>query len=184
MKQLLLITASIILLSASCKKHKTVKPIDQLPPETQTGANTFGCLVNGQAFKPAGAQLMGGALQCNYQFVNSAYYFVLVGRHQSTNSLLTSVGLYTDSLPIQTDNKLVLKMRAKGNPSGDYFKALSASQYEQYETNGTSYIGELCVKKFDSINQIISGTFWFDAVNSNGQKVEVREGRFDVHYTR
>ena len=30
-------------------------PQDQLPPITQTGANTFGCLVNGQVFVPKDA---------------------------------------------------------------------------------------------------------------------------------
>lgn len=29
---------------------------------------------------------------------------------------------------------------------------------------------------------IISGTFWYDAINSTGQKVEVRNGRFDMHF--
>ena len=34
---------------SSCKKQKPSKPIDQLRAATQTGANTFGCLVNGEA---------------------------------------------------------------------------------------------------------------------------------------
>ena len=29
---------------------------------------------------------------------------------------------------------------------------------------------------------IQSGTFWFDAVNEKGKKVEIREGRFDMHF--
>ena len=34
-----------------CSKCKKDDPalLDQFPPATQTGANTFGCLVNGQA---------------------------------------------------------------------------------------------------------------------------------------
>lgn len=184
MKPLFLIIACSLLIGSSCRKHKTTSPIDQLPAETQTGANTFGCLVNGQVFKPGGASLIGGSLQCNYQLVNNDYYFVLIGRNQTANNLLTSVGLYADSLKIEVGNKLNLKTRAEGNTSGDYFKALSASQYEEYETNGSSYNGELWIKKLDTFNQIVSGIFWFDAVNANGQKVEVREGRFDVHYTR
>jgi hypothetical protein len=83
MKQLLLLITSFILLSSSCQKEKLKNPTDELPPETQTGANTFGCLVNGQVFKPGGAQLSGGSLQCNYQFVNNSFYFVLIGRYRN-----------------------------------------------------------------------------------------------------
>ncbi|MCU0447511.1 MAG: hypothetical protein MUE85_21650 [Microscillaceae bacterium] len=36
---------------ATCKK-KNVEP--KLPPETQVGANTFGCRVNGQVWVPSG----------------------------------------------------------------------------------------------------------------------------------
>jgi len=39
------------LLLVSCKKND---PVSALPPETQTGANTFGCLVNGQPWTPQG----------------------------------------------------------------------------------------------------------------------------------
>ena len=150
MKPLLLIFLCSLLIGSSCRKHKPVDPVSQLPPETQTGANTFGCLVDGKVFKPGGAQLSGGSLQCNYQFVNGGYYFVLIGRYRNnSNGTRSSVGLYTDSLIIHDGDKLNLKARVKGNPSGDYFKALSASQYELYETNGSSYTGELWIKKFD-----------------------------------
>lgn len=38
--------------TAGCKKDKASEA--QLPPVTQTGANTFGCLVNGKVFVPRG----------------------------------------------------------------------------------------------------------------------------------
>ncbi|MGC8751866.1 hypothetical protein [Hydrotalea sp.] len=128
--------------------------------------------------------MSGGSLQCNYQFFNNSYYFVLIGRKQTIGNLLTSVGIYTDSLGIIEGNKLSLKLRGKGNPSGDYFKSISAYQNELYNTNNNLNTGELWIKKLDTINQIVSGIFWFDAVNANGQEVQIREGRFDVRYTR
>ncbi len=48
----ILLLAALLGLS-QCKK-KDPDPVDQLPPATQTGANTFGCLVNGQAWTPNG----------------------------------------------------------------------------------------------------------------------------------
>ena len=49
-QSLLIIIATFLLLGSSCKKDKLVNEIDKLPPATQTGANTFGCLVNGKAW--------------------------------------------------------------------------------------------------------------------------------------
>ena len=46
LKWLLLLPLAGILLSASCKKDR----LDQLPPATQDGRRTFGCLVNGKPF--------------------------------------------------------------------------------------------------------------------------------------
>src|SRR5437773_8453594 len=43
-----------LFLSNSCRKQKNE---EQLPPATQTGANTFGCLVDGKVWIPTG----GGA---------------------------------------------------------------------------------------------------------------------------
>ena len=184
MKQLILIVLSFILLSSSCRKNKSGNPVDQLPPETQIGANTFGCLVNGEVFKPGGAQLSGGSLNCNYQFLDKGYYFRLSAAKQpSGSSTQTAVSLFTDSLKIYQGEKLILKNRTKGNPYGQYLGIGNNINDWLYETSA-SYIGELWIKKLDSINQIVSGTFWFDAVNSNGQMIEIREGRFDVKYTR
>ena len=40
------------LLCTACGCTKDNLPIDKLPPITQTGANTFGCLYNGKVFTP------------------------------------------------------------------------------------------------------------------------------------
>ncbi len=41
--------------------------------------------------------------------------------------------------------------------------------------------GELKITKLNTQQRIISGTFWFDAILS-GEKIEIREGRFDMRY--
>ena len=53
---LVLFIASMLTI-VQCKKSKTID--DQLPPETQTGANTFGCLINGKVFIPKGTNGTG-----------------------------------------------------------------------------------------------------------------------------
>ena len=63
---------TITLLSACDKDEPTCQGIDCLPPATQTGAGTFGCLVNGVPFVDN-----SGRFNCFYQLVNGKYYFGL-----------------------------------------------------------------------------------------------------------
>jgi Family of unknown function (DUF6252) len=179
-----IILTCIILTASNCKKNKPDNPVDQLPPETQIGANTFGCLVNGQVFKPGGAQLSGGSLSCNYQYLNGGYYFRLVGVNDNSVNR-KSIGIFTDSLRISEGATLILeKPFVKSKAYGLYsYSKTQPFLREDYETSEI-YKGEIKIKKLDPVNQIVSGTFWFDAVNGNGQKAEVREGRFDVRYTQ
>ena len=42
----------LLIATTSCTNDKTQDPLAQLPPETQTGANTFGVIINNQVFYP------------------------------------------------------------------------------------------------------------------------------------
>ena len=50
MKNTILSLVTMILLSSCSSDNNTTQ--DQLPPETQTGANTFGCYINGKLLIP------------------------------------------------------------------------------------------------------------------------------------
>jgi len=106
----------------SCKKHKDVDPLSQLPPETQTGANTFGCVVNGKAFLPKGPSI-SPILFCYYQFLNNSsdhgYFFGLAGSDKSNSDDVWGIGLYTDSLQIHTGSFNLIN-NGKGNFFGKY----------------------------------------------------------------
>lgn len=165
---------------AGCRKNKPA--IDQLPPATQTGARTFGCLVDGKVFKPKGDLFSGPRLSCAYQYNNGGYSFQLKAKQDIGNGLL-SIGIFTDSLPISQG--VIIKLYepfVKGKSFGLHGKYITGSSGSLYysQPSGT---GELHITKFDERNQIVSGTFWFDGVNDNGEKVLVREGRFDMPYT-
>jgi len=54
------------------------------------------------------------------------------------------------------------------------------SNLRNYTTGEDKYVGEFTITKLDTVNYIISGTFWFDAVSEDGEVVEIREGRFDI----
>lgn len=159
-----------------CRKN------NQLPPETQTGANTFGCLVNGKVFKPKGSPFGGPILSCAYQNINGGYSFQLKAKQDLGDELL-SIGLFTDSLPIAQGETIKLSQHHVSGKSyglhGKYPRGMNGMLYYT-EPVGS---GELHIIKFNKTNQIVSGTFWFDGVNTSGEKVQVREGRFDMKYT-
>ncbi len=172
---LLLFTLS---LSLQCRKPKS--ELEKLPPATQTGADKFGCLIDGKAFLPKGNPFGGPILSCAYQFVNGGYYFQLKA-FNNEGAVKYGVGVFTDSLNIENGIKYTLKNRfTKAQASGIY--SISNFGLVNYLTNDIN-TGELKISKFDRINRIVSGTFWFDAIDKQGQKVEVREGRFDLKYT-
>ena len=50
--------------SMKCKKDET--GISSLPPATQEGKGTFGCLVNGASFTPKGSSFGGPVLSSYY----------------------------------------------------------------------------------------------------------------------
>lgn len=180
-----LFIAFLLVTGMKCKKDET--GIEALPPATQEGKNTFGCLVNGEAFTPKGSNLGGPVLSSYYQYLNSPTaqgYFFNVSADMEGDNISKSISIGANNVIIKQGSKYQLK----NYPNVDevYARLIIISNsgtINQYETINI-YKGELLISKFDETKQIVSGTFWFDAVNKNGEKVEVREGRFDVKYVK
>jgi hypothetical protein len=179
---ILLIT---LFLFISCKKEK-VSPIEQLPAATQEGKNTFGCLVNGNVFKPKGSFFGGANTECYYQYINSnninGYVFQVAGFRKEESRRVSMIRLHGDDILLKEGETYQLLNQENTNMYGSYF-IISNPDVTEYSTSTTSS-GELKITHFDPEKFIVSGTFWFDAVNAKGEKVEVREGRFDMQFTR
>ncbi len=174
----ILLSILTIVSSNSCKKNKD--PESQLPPATQEGRDTFGCLVDGNVFKPKGSPFGGPILSCAYQFIDGGYYFQLAAKN--SGDIFRGVSIHTDSLQISEGNTYKLEdFYKKGGASARYSVAENLDLIEYLTT--TAVLGELKISKLDTINRIVSGTFWFDAVNSDSHVVKVRDGRFDVRYS-
>ena len=182
---LLIISCFFLFTTISCKKAKT--GIDALPPATQEGKDTFGCLVNGVAFTPKGSTLGGPILSSYYQYLDSPTaqgYFFNVSANRSENNISKSISIGANNIIIKQGNTYILKNYSQVNEAyGSCAIITGAGNNNEYLTKG-NFKGELYISKLDEINQIVSGTFWFDSVNDKGDKVEVREGRFDVHHVK
>jgi len=167
-----------MLTASKCKK-------DELPPETQEGKNTFGCLVDGVIFSPKGGGIAPN-LTCAYQYLNSqsssGYFFQLSASASGSGRELRSISIATDSLEVREGNVYPLIKSKKGTASAQYLFFPNRGILKEYNTTDT-ITGELFIKKMDMTRKIVSGTFWFDLINENGEKIQVREGRFDMNFT-
>ena len=150
-------------------------PVNQLPEATQTGENTFGCLLDGEAFIPGGGI---NPLDCVYQFVDGGYYFALQGNRRDSENNRITIAIGTNNLEIMEGQAYNLIEDNEGNAIGLFSFATNQSTTSQYNT------GELYITHLDMNNQVVSGTFWFDVIDHNGNLREIREGRFDMEFTQ
>ncbi|WP_019037533.1 hypothetical protein [Psychroflexus tropicus] len=97
------------LVSISCNNdddNNSQNPINQLPPATQTGENTFGALLDGEPFIPSGGT---NPLDCVYQLINGEYYFSLQGNNRDSENNGRLIGLSTNNLQIEQSSEYFLQ---------------------------------------------------------------------------
>ena len=172
------ITQCILLLVAvtvfiSCNNDDDRPPIEQLPLATQTGENTFGCLVNGEAFVDIGR---GNNF---YQLVDGNFFFSMGGLSEPT--LLRQVIIGSNSMEALEGMTYELNC----NEEGSFYAEVAFTDFLGGSDTCTTSFGTLILQKFDLDQNIASGTFEFDVLDPRDNSlIEVREGRFDVNFNR
>ena len=172
---------AIFSLYVSCKKSNENFSTQQdiLPPVTQIGANTFGCLVNGKIYIPRGYRGNGTP---NPNIIYSLglnglpYLQIDAGQFEKNNQVasfvmnidsLTSVGVYS----IYTTKKQV----GFGSALFPNCGTLPADTV-QFKT------GLINVTSYNLSNRIIAGTFNFKIKPYNCDTLFITEGRFDIKF--
>ncbi|MEJ7780588.1 MAG: DUF6252 family protein [Daejeonella sp.] len=155
-----------ILVIISCKKD------DGLTKETQSGANTFSCKINGKVFLPKEELFSGRTLYANIKTINGIK-ILIVGASNATNKLdvslkienFTGVGTYQ----LSTSQSIFADYEIR-NPVPNEIKY----------TTRNSDIGKINITRSD--NNIVSGTFEFTCINEkdNADRVVFTKGRFDL----
>lgn len=170
---LLLLFVSSLLLNSKCRKENEL----QLPPETTTGAMTFGCKINGKILIPKGGNGFPGILT-EYPFLGNGpgggWFLSIIGTDRKSEGM-PAVSIATDSLLLVEGNTYNLEDK-KGHANAEHFSGLFT--YKIFSPNS----GVLTITKHNQSLRILSGRFSFTATNSNGEKVNITEGRFDVRY--
>ena len=177
MKFVLVFSLLIGFLVNSC-----VKEITELPPATQTGANTFGCKVDGAFWVPSGFGIIPTASK-------------LEARMLPDNTLIINARNFSKS-PTETEFEIQIRnVTAPGEyllnrntgypPTGvnyAYYVRRKFNPLNEWITN-TRNTGKVIITKAESgSNEIVSGTFEFNAISiyDSINVVHITEGRFDV----
>lgn len=171
------ITATATLTGSRCKKENT-EP--QLPPETQIGAFTFGCKVNGKVYTASGKD---GLLsnESVYYSLRASDSAVFIKIRNSTQKFFFDITIkYNGTLGVYTLSSWPYNGTFQDNSNGTI---PGANNF--FETNN-SLTGKVNIKFFNgSVNPIytgtiLSGTFEMNAANSNGHRITITDGRFDI----
>jgi len=174
MKNILLACLAFVLFSACNKK------VDELPPATQTGANTFGAKIDGNLWVPRG-------------FAGLPANDILEARFTSPTSIMINASDFSKS-PNETEFEIqLINITGPGTyqlntdvtrPAfANYAYYVKRNLTPKYEwiTSSTN-TGTVTLTRFDNVNNIASGTFQFSGQNIYGgvANISVTEGRFDV----
>jgi hypothetical protein len=177
MKNTLIIPAILLLfVTVSCKKQ-----VDELPPATQTGANTFGARVDGKIWTPADVAVVASA-----PILEARYYgdgIIINARNYASTPTESEFEIYVKHLTGPGTYPLNVDTQIYPSESGSYayYVVRKFTPINEWITS-TQYTGSVNITLNDTTNRIISGTFQFDAMNLSGtpQLLHVTDGRFDV----
>ena len=195
MKTKILLFLTILSL-VSCSSDDAITSQQKLPPATTTGANTFGCLIDGKILLPRSGNtsqinpLYGGRLTRGYPDDGFDYYELEIIDHKSNprasfffhmhNAPANGLGTFT----INESNGLTsidglehhyIHCNIFNSESNSY------QRYISYQNSGTFTISRLT--RNASSGNIISGTFNCKIRNINDptDEIEITEGRFDIN---
>lgn len=171
-----ILTAAVIAaLFVSCSKS-----VSELPPETQTGANTFGSKVNGEIWVPQGLgavptnDILEGHLAITELTLNARNFSKSPTETEFEIHLVgvTGPGTYllnADVVHPSSDQNYAYYVKRKFTPENEWLTS-------------AHYTGVVNITKLDIPNMIVSGNFHFDMMNiyNAPEPVSVTEGRFDI----
>lgn len=173
-----LFTLSIPFLLASCELDPAGSPELTLPPISCEKKQTYGCLIDGEVFRPNSLSVV--------PMIAEYYYF-------NYNGYPLSGTLTIDGNSDSPRRLIRISLKNQVMDTGTYYLGIDSTKHGtvRYSLNSRTYYycrsgmyGELHVSGIDTIQRIICGTFGFDAVNKDDDQdtVKIRDGRFDLEF--
>lgn len=176
-KNILLCGLSFLLLLSSCSKE-----VDELPPATQTGANTFGVKINGKNWVPArfGIVPATNLLEASWTGPESV---IIYARNFSASPTETVFEIQISNLTGPGTYYFNQTITKPTGASYGYYVKRTITPEDEWQTS-SQFTGSVNVTRFDRANHIISGTFEFNAgsLYHPDEFIAVTDGRFDVKF--
>lgn len=176
-KNILAGSLSILLFFSACTKE-----VDELPPATQTGANTFGAKINGKYWVPArfGIVPANNLLEAFYSGPNS---ILITARNFSASPTETVFEMQIADIDGPGTYYMNQDVTKPSAASYAYYVKRTITPEDEWQTS-TKNNGTVVITRFDRNEKIISGTFELNAgsLYHSGQAISVTEGRFDVKF--
>ena len=180
---LFLLLLCVLFLFSTCKKEESenCSPTSEipgtldslgLPPATTTGANTMGCLINGEPWLPLKRNIFGD-LRYDISFTVGSQSMgggVSIQGRQDYDELESTIFLYTDPAltegiyPFTNENDRYIN---HNNDCGAY-------------DVDTTYNNIIEITRIDFDEEIVSGGFKMRLINDECDTLLVTNGRFDL----
>ena len=182
--------------TTQCSKTTTAVPDDPnaLPPETQTGAGTYACKINGVVwrYKDHSYKIFSQRPNTILEFhpEENGGSLILAGiRYDSTDEAKEQLGVFANYLNLNKTSVLGLDKKKFSLSYFDYKTSINAC-YNFVTTYPSDSIfppnlfqeGKLTVTKLDTVAHIISGTFSCSILHTGCDTLKITDGRFDFKY--
>ena len=185
-KLLILSVAGLLALLGGCKKEKT--PLDQLPDATQEGKGTAGWLVDGKAYVPVRSSISVNPPVNGSWRKTKGGHSLGVSFHQVSVEEDWGAGFFIPDIRQLGTFELAQEPAITGGlfkaAYGEYDHLRPGPDRLSYYTSPNAR-GTLIITRFDTINDIVSGTFEMSPEEATtGEIIQITQGRFDLHFDR
>ncbi len=151
-----------------------------LNDEVFDGRGGISCEVNGEVLKPSTAILYNNK---GFSFGADSNNVSLLSVYFTNSSGSNFKSIRVVGFDADYESNLVgrvFNLQIENNKEGfGNYSFVENGVENKFITNSINN-GELKILFFDKQNNIMGGTFWFDAISSNGKIVKVTNGKFDL----
>lgn len=145
--------------------------LKKLPPATQIGENTFGCLINGNVWTHLSNSSQGGVFMDLQNSTNTVGVNIYADNYKENNGI--TISIFDD--PTLKINKQYDLKDIKFLTQYSWHNDLKICTYDSILT------GSITLSRFDISYRIISGVFDFKAYSEDCEdSIVLTSGRFDL----
>ena len=176
----ILIGTLLVCNNIGCKKDND--ELSKLPPPTQEGRNTFGCLINGKAWVPVqtcAPFVCDPVLEMHYDTTEGGR--IIVGANVQT-PISEHINIYTDSFHFRTEFNVESRGQTRTGASyfGNNTLPTGCTWISAADTANVKCTGNLVVTKYDVASRVFAGNFEFTLIKTGCDTVRITHGRFDI----